>query len=453
MRGYRNDSRRRGVAIIYIIVVLIVMLGFCSFAVDLGRVQTAKTELRRAADAAARAGVASLALGSSNAQTAAINMAANDKCDGSTVTLTDANVSIGIWDSTKSSATAFSTSGTANNTTTYKAVQVVTSRAIPLLFGEILGMAHCTVNATSTAALVSVTAPLTDYISAHGNPWLAGQPAGQTASQPDPGYDNPSANKTHPWKYDIANPAAVASAVASATSGDSSDPASDFTVPADSSKVTSTDYSANEPYASPVAFDVKPGAVLQISVPTDSNNQANNQGYLVSGTGNTYANGSSNGNYANYSDDGANPTMTQGTTTTSGSENGISNIITPINSMVGVFMDQNGATYGADSTQENETSVPPGLDFSTQAARDYSSGTTQTTTAASQEMESGSIEPQLNQAFYVGNGQTSSSTTETIVVPNNAYAIFLGTMDGHEWSNNVGGFNATITEFNIELVQ
>ena len=54
MRGYRNDSRRRGVAIIYIIVVLIVMLGFCSFAVDLGRVQTAKTELRRAADAAAQ---------------------------------------------------------------------------------------------------------------------------------------------------------------------------------------------------------------------------------------------------------------------------------------------------------------------------------------------------------------------------------------------------------------
>ena len=54
MRGYRNNSRRHGVAIFYVIVVLIVMLGFCSFAVDLGRVQTAKTELRRAADAAAR---------------------------------------------------------------------------------------------------------------------------------------------------------------------------------------------------------------------------------------------------------------------------------------------------------------------------------------------------------------------------------------------------------------
>ena len=68
-------------------------------------------------------------------------------------------------------------------------------------------------------------------------------------------------------------------------------------------------------------------------------------------------------------------------------------------------------------------------------------------------MSGGSIEPQLNQAFYVGDGQTSTNTTETIIVPNNAYAIFLGTMDGHEWSNNLGGFNATITEFNIELVQ
>src|SRR5208282_2571739 len=102
MRGYRNSSRRHGVAIFYVIVVLIVMLGFCSFAADLGRVQTAKTELRRAADAAARAGVASIPQGTSAVQTAAIAMAANDKCDGSTVTLTNSNVQMGIWDSTKS---------------------------------------------------------------------------------------------------------------------------------------------------------------------------------------------------------------------------------------------------------------------------------------------------------------------------------------------------------------
>jgi len=202
-----------------------------------------------------------------------------------------------------------------------------------------------------------------------------------------------------------------------------------------------------------VAFDVQPGTVLQISVPDNSSNVARTDGFLNGGTPSTYANGSNGGNYQEYSDDASNPSMTQGTTTTSGSEHGISNIITPIDSMVGVFMDKNGATYGADSSQENESSVPPGLDFSTQAARDYSAGTTQGTTAAAAEMSAGSIEPQLNQSFYVGDGQTSTGTTETIIVPNNAYAIFLGTMDGHEWSNNLGGFNATITEFNIELVQ
>jgi Flp pilus assembly protein TadG len=437
MRGYCNNSRRRGVAIIYIIVVLIVMLGFCSFAVDLGRVQTAKTELRRAADAAARAGVANLAQGTSQVEAAAIAMAANNKCDGLPVTLTDSNVNVGIWNS---STSTFTTSGSANDSTTYSAVQVKTSQSIPLLFGEILGMAHCTVNATSTAALVSVSAPVSQYVSAHGNPWLAGEPKGTKASQPDPGYDSPSANNVHPWKYDIANPSPSVDDTPTTTYSDSS-------------KVTSTDYSANQPWGSPAEFTVSPGAVIQISVPLDSSNMSNNQGYLTGGTGNTYANGSASGSYANYSDDGANPSMAQGTTTTSGSEHGLSNIIVPINSMVGVFMDQNGATYGADSSQENETSVPPGLDFSTQAAQDYASGTTQSSSTVSSELGGGSIEPQINQTFYVGNGQTSASVTETIVVPNNAYALFLGTMDGHEWSNNVGGFNATITEFHIELVQ
>jgi Flp pilus assembly protein TadG len=397
------------------------MLAFCSFAVDLGRVQTAKTELRRAADAAARAGVANLAQGTSAVDNAAIDMAAKNRCDGSYVALTAANVAIGVWDSTKASSAAFSTSGTANNVNTYAAVQIKTSQKIPLLFGEILGAPTCTVNAVSTAALVSVTAPVTDFVSAHGNPWLAGEPQGTLASQPDPGYDKPRPNNAHPWKYDIANP-------------DAQDTSS--TTEGDPSKVESTDYTTDEPWGSPTKFTVSPGAVIQISVPLDSDNAADNKNYLVGGTPNTYADGSNSGRFNNYSDDGANPDMTQGTTTTSGSEHGLSNIITPINSMVGVFMDQNGATYGADSTEEAETAVPPGLDFSTQTDRDYTS-----------------MEPQLNQTFYVGNGQTSTGVTQTIVVPNNAYALFLGTMDGHEWSNNVGGFNATITEFHIELVQ
>lgn len=418
MRGYQKNKRRRGVAVVYVVVVLGVMLGFCSLAVDLGRVQTGKTELRRAADSAARAAIANLYT-NTGPTAAAISMAAANKCDGTAVTLTGANIQVGIWNS---STKTFSTNGSANNTTTYSAVQVTTSQNIPLLFGMVIGRSTCTVNATSTAALVSVTAPLTDYVSAHGNPWLAGAPAGTLGSVPDDDYTNNGASKTHPWKNDVANPTQVAAAVSSAGSSGS------YTPTTDSTKLASSDYQSGEPWASPVAVAISPGAVIQITVPENSSNMGNNSGFLTGGSGAYYANGSNNGSYAIYSDDAANPNLAQGTTTTSGSENGISNIETPLNSLVGVFTDG-----GIPST---EGAAPAGKDFSTQTERDYTS-----------------LQPELRQSFYVGDGTNSNNQQQTIIAPNNATTLYLGTMDGHEWSNNTGGYNATITEFNIELVQ
>jgi hypothetical protein len=204
-------------------------------------------------------------------------------------------------------------------------------------------------------------------------------------------------------------------------------------------------------------LNVTPGSIVTVSIPDNSSNEGNNQGYLTGGVGNTYADGDSGGSYAYYEDDAANSTTTgagansgnvtgtlaQSSTSTTGlenSEHGISNILTPINSVVGVFMDQNGATYGADSTQEakesNSPGTPTGLNFGTSSAQNY--------------LE---LEPQLNQTFYVGDGTTASGgTQQIIVVPNNAYALFLGTMDGHEWSNNAGGFTATITQYQVEIV-
>jgi Flp pilus assembly protein TadG len=416
------SERRRGVTMFYIVAVLVAMMGFVSFAVDLGRVQTAKTELRRAADAAARAGVACLSQGTSAVQTAAINMAGNEKCDGSSVSVSTSNVVVGIWNtSTKS----FSASGSADNVTKFQAVQVTASRtksggnAIPLLFGMVVGAKTCDVTATSVAALMAQTTS-TQWVSAHGNPWLAGEPSGTLGSEPDTGYGYTSqtSNHTHPWEYDIANPGKIDTSSTTYT---------------DSSKVESTDYSTGQPYGSPSKFvlNVTPGSIIQVSVPTDSNNVAKNDGFLTGGSGTYYADGTGgSGSIWSLSDDAANPSLPQGTATTAGNENGISNIIAPINSMVGVFLDQTSSSSGADS----ET-PPSGLDFSTQTARDYST-----------------LEPKLNQSFYVGTGSDSSGNQQTVVVPSNAYALFLGTMDGHEWSNNVGGFNATITQYTIEIV-
>ncbi|MGA2441390.1 MAG: hypothetical protein ABSH08_10545, partial [Tepidisphaeraceae bacterium] len=277
----------------------------------------------------------------------------------------------------------------------------------------------CDVKATAVAALISVQTPQSVYVSAHGNPWLAGEPAGTLGSVPDDGYNKPKANNDHPWKYDIANP----------SKADTSS-----TTYSDSSKVQSTDYASGEPYGSPAEFNltVTPGSVIQVSIPHDSSDVATNSGYLNSpGNGISYnADGSNNGSYAIYSDDAANPNLPQGSVTTGGSEHGISNIATPINSVVGVFLNTSNGT-----APDHQGNPPPGLDFSTQTSRDYTS-----------------LEPDLRQSFYVGDGQTTSGVQQTLVVPANATTLFLGTMDGHEWSNNQGGFHATITQFQIELV-
>jgi hypothetical protein len=410
-------------AIVYIVCAVVAMIGFCSLAVDLGRVQTAKTELRRAADAAARAGAVMIPQGTSQVQSTAIAMAASNKCDGTAVALSDADIVQGVWN--KNTRT-FSSGGTPDNVTTFSAVQVNAKRTkangnpIPLLWGTVLGASTCDVNATSVVALISVSNPITQYVSAHGDPWLAGEPAGTQGSVPDSNYTSNGSSQTHPWQKDIANPGQVATS---------------STIYSDATKQYSTDYTTGQPYASPVPYSVTPGSIVEISVPTNSSNMGNNSGYLTSGTGAYTADGSNNGSYALYSDDAANPTWAQGVNTTSGSEHGISNIIAPLNSLLGVFLDQNSSTQGADNAT-GET-VPSGIDYTTQTARDYLS-----------------VEPKLNQSFFVGNGSTSgSSIQQIIVVPPKAYELFLGTMDGHEWSNNVGGYNATITQFQVQTVE
>jgi Flp pilus assembly protein TadG len=447
-------THRRGAVYVYVLITMTAMFALLGLAVDLTRAETAKSELHRVADAAARAAVANLPSGTSAAQTAAQNVAALNSVDGGGITINTSDILVGNWNS---STGIFTSGGTPNN-----AVQVTARRTtangnpLGLFFSQVIGVRTVDVWATSTAALVAQGSSQTVYVSAHANPWLAGEPKGTLASVPDPGYNNgPGANNTHPWQYDIADP--------STSSGSPADTSS--TVYGDSSKVESTDYANNEPWASPTEYSVTvpAGSIIEVSVPVNSSNESNNQGYLNGGSTNTYANGDMGGSYMNFANDaasyygaGTNPNgyaapngitvspndvgsgNSSSATNAQGEEHGISNIYTPINSIVGVF--QNGSandTYDASSNSYAVNStVPPGLDFSAQSSRDYTS-----------------IEPDLNQSFYVGTGQTSTNVQQTIIVPANATQLYLGTMDGHEWSNNLGGFNVTITQYEIVTVQ
>jgi len=49
----------------------------------------------------------------------------------------------------------------------------------------------------------------------------------------------------------------------------------------------------------------------------------------------------------------------------------------------------------------------------------------------------------LRQPFYIGDGRRSTGEVQHVVVPTGATRLFIGTMDGYEWNNNVGGFNVT----------
>src|SRR6476620_4427862 len=88
MMNNRNRKLRAGVSLIWVTCFFIMMIAFASFAVDYGRVQLAKTELLRGADAAARAACGSLSSGVSAAQTAASQTAAMNKADGTAISVT-----------------------------------------------------------------------------------------------------------------------------------------------------------------------------------------------------------------------------------------------------------------------------------------------------------------------------------------------------------------------------
>jgi hypothetical protein len=100
-----------------------------------------------------------------------------------------------------------------------------------------------------------------------------------------------------------------------------------------------------------------------------------------------------------------------------GAENGISDVNAPISSLIGVFLDAG----------QPDLSVAPGaLDFST-IGLDFTV-----------------LSPELKQVFFIGDGLTSTGVTQSFVAPSGATRLFLGTMDGGEWSNNPGSLSVEL---------
>jgi len=96
-----------------------------------------------------------------------------------------------------------------------------------------------------------------------------------------------------------------------------------------------------------------------------------------------------------------------------GSENGISDVTAPYDSLLGVFL---------DDTRPNETRAPRGLGFGS-IGGDFLT-----------------LSPKLKQVFFIGAGTTRRGAVRRYLVPKGATKLYLGTMDGYDWNNNSGSF-------------
>ncbi len=380
------SPRRNGATIVYLTVMMTVMIGFCSLGVDVVRCQFAKASLRQTARAAALAAAENLSSGKTAATNAAVAMAASNTCDGTAVSLDSSTDVVYLNWVSSSNYTVLTSSqfSQANAVMVYARRTKSTSNPIKLTFGAVIGMPTCDVS--SSAVALRTQSSVTKYIAATSNPWLAGEPTGTTASNPDSGYQGPQVNSNHPWQHDIAGPSG-----GHASSG--------------------------ELYGSPVQVNITltPGAIITIT--NVSGNAVND---LTDSD--TYTADGSNGGYfaTGYHDEASSGTIP--------SEHGISDISAPLNSMLGVFL--------TSSQPDNPSTTAATLDYTTQTARDYTN-----------------LSPDLQQMFYAGTGQTSGGTQQEVTIPAGATRLFLGTMDGHEWSNNQGGYTATITQTSYSIVK
>ena len=143
-------GRRRAVSVVWIIIGMTAFCAFASVAVDYGRAQVVKSELRRAADAAARA-AASTVGNVTKAQDIAAQYAALNMADGRAVTIDKLSDDVQFvkWDTNTRTYTVLT--GTARAGA--NAIRIRTKTDVPLVWGAMLGKSTTHIEAVAICAV------------------------------------------------------------------------------------------------------------------------------------------------------------------------------------------------------------------------------------------------------------------------------------------------------------
>ncbi|MFT3785418.1 MAG: pilus assembly protein TadG-related protein [Tepidisphaeraceae bacterium] len=402
---------------VYVAAAMTVVIGVGSLAVDFGRVQVAQTELQNATDAAARYAAAGLRnrVGKSSAAANNARVALQDlTVDGGQISFdASKNLVLGIWNATTRKFTATDNPYLANAVKVNLDYTVGGNGSSPLTLLSLLGRDRVKVNAEAIMAITTVSGSagngdgtFTYWVPATSNPWLAGNTSG-TAANPGNPHKNPDYAGTPVLDDGVRMDKSWLTQVAGYGSSDGTG-----TSDSDNEATSYANYANWGSYASkkstPIqagGISVTPGAAISFA---NLNGGANNSSSSVVYS----ADGNLDWIVSNYK----------------GKENGKSDLSAPINSVVAVFLSNDDPGSG---------STPEALDFSTAESRDFQT-----------------LKPKLKQVFYIGDGLRSNGETQQFIAPTGATRLFIGTMDGYEWNNNIGGFEVNaIVATKVSLVK
>ena len=127
-----RQRSRKGIIIVYAAFLMVVVFGFAAFAIDIGYVALTVDQLQNAADAAALAGAMRMKDGPATVRSAAIDIASRNYLGKSTITISNSDVELGMYDMT---TRVFTVNETAANSVR------VTTRATDksLFFAPVIG--------------------------------------------------------------------------------------------------------------------------------------------------------------------------------------------------------------------------------------------------------------------------------------------------------------------------
>ena len=172
-------------SLLYLTIIMAVVFGFASLALDFGRVQLAKTQLHIVADSAAKYAVRWVGAGATKAAQQA-NVVTNDnKVAGEKITFAAGDVQVGYWTYQNRTFTA--------NARPRNAVKLTHVKAVPLALGQLIGKQSSRVRATAVASCVPMSIVGLNSINFKNNTFAASY---DSSVQKNPNTSNYNSNVT-----------------------------------------------------------------------------------------------------------------------------------------------------------------------------------------------------------------------------------------------------------------